>query len=142
MVSVLDRAIRHYGLTDHWPSAGYILPDGSLLDFSEGGGMGRVQDHRNVGFLLRQTKRDMSGFEVMEKFIHLTGAIRFMPESIGFDIYEPPTSEQIRTMLEIIEDSGRPPIADMQRPDEEKFYREYEDYETREFARDVRSYWR
>ncbi len=41
-----------YGVTDDPYSAAFLLSDGQWLDFSEGGGNGRAQDHRNVAHLL------------------------------------------------------------------------------------------
>ncbi len=138
--SVLDRAIARYGLTDYWPAAGYILPDGSMLDFSHGTGR-RVEDHRNVGVLLTG-RRAMSGSEVLDWFMRLTGAIRFMPESILFDAITEPTRAQLDRIEEIVETSGRPPALEMQRSRRERFYREYEEWNQRELPRDVREYWR
>lgn len=138
--SVLDRAIKEYGLTDWWPDAGFILSDGSMLDLSGGGAMGRAIDHRNVGQFY-SGKRSLSGWESMVWFVRLTGAIRFMPESMGFDLFVEPTRKQIATMLEIVEESGRPPILDMQGPRGKKHYREYEEWELGEFRRDLVRFW-
>src|SRR5574342_644100 len=47
-----DEAVAVYGTTDDPTSVGFLLADGRWLDFSEGSGMGRAQDHRHVAGLL------------------------------------------------------------------------------------------
>lgn len=143
--SVLERAIQHYGLTDHWPAAGYILPDGSMLDFSEGSGQ-RSQDHRNVSFLLSKEFEHRN--EAMRHFQELTGAIRFMPEVPIFDLVKKPTAEQKSRMREIVHDSveaDKPPTLEMRRGararDDETFYREYEAWDARQLFDDVREFY-
>jgi hypothetical protein len=43
-----EAAREEFGLTENPFEAGYLLSNGDLLDFSEGGGIGRSQDHRAV----------------------------------------------------------------------------------------------
>lgn len=80
-----DRAAEEFGTTDSLGDTGYILPDGRMLDFSEGGGMGRTLDHRAVG--------DMRAFEE-------SGAIRWSPEAWGAEIAGDPTRDQLEVLAE------------------------------------------
>lgn len=136
--NTLERAIKHYGLTDYWQSAGYILPDGSLLDLSEGGGMGRSQDHRNVEFLVQ--KKFEYRTDAMHRFMELTGAIRFMPEAISFEAVVEPTRRQMGIMQEIAREVGHANL-EMQRPGASAFYREYNEWELSELRSDIEGYW-
>ena len=81
-MKILDRAVRMYGLTNDPAEAGFILPDGSLLDFS-GGSRGqrgqRAYDHRQVESLFRNWNDQDSRWSYLYRFMRL-GAIR-----IGFD---------------------------------------------------------
>ncbi len=73
---VIDQAIDLFGLTDDPREAGYILPDGRMLDFSgknQGGQPGvRALDHRDVNAIM-----SAGGTEGMNEFMRSTGAIRF-----------------------------------------------------------------
>lgn len=81
------RAKKEFGLTSNFKEAGYLLPDGSLLDFSEkrdGGTPGvRSLDHRNI------SRIDITMLEFMAQ-----GNIRIMAESPGFDLMTKPTAKQ------------------------------------------------
>ena len=44
-----QEAIKHYGTTENFEAAAYLLPDGKMLDFTEGNaGEQRGADHRNI----------------------------------------------------------------------------------------------
>lgn len=105
-----QRAINEYGLTDNWRAAGFILADGSLLDLSEGSGS-RVADHRVVCYYTQGKVRERceqgERWPALERWCRVTGAIRFMPESPSFDIFEMPTREQLRRIREIVESTDR-----------------------------------
>lgn len=152
--SYLDRAIEHYGLTGDFSKAGYLLPDASFLDFSDGG-TGQVVDHRNVAFVLR---RDSAGAraadrgdrtDAMYAFMRATGAIRVHASSLGFHALTRPTSAQIRKMMAIGRDAfdyrgGRETLvlemqADRQRND--YFSRQYNPWDIHELPRDVEEFW-
>ena len=97
---LMNKLVETFGLTNNLKEAGYILPDGSLLDFSgknEGGQFGtRARDHREIG---RATGE--GGTEGMIDFI-LKGAIRFMPETGDLHIGKLPTEQQFRRIIEIL----------------------------------------
>lgn len=107
---VVDAAVDYYGLTDDINEAGYILPDGGLLDFS-GKGMGgmpgrRAFDHREIAAAFDE---DVIGkpspfpeLVVMEEFIN-AGNIRFLPESGTFLMAHKPTPAQYRTIERVMD---------------------------------------
>ena len=96
----LKRAKELYGVTENISDAAYILPDGEMLDFSEGGVM-RTLDHRNVGNVFEDVKESIGATEGMHKFMDL-GAVRITPEDGGVDIRVPPTGEQYQKILEFL----------------------------------------
>jgi hypothetical protein len=99
-------AIDIYGTTQDFREAGYILPDGSLLDFSEkknGGEKGqRSLDHRDV----QRLYGNLRGTNALIQFMN-EGGIRLMPESGGVDISVRPTPEQYERLLQYTRYSNR-----------------------------------
>jgi hypothetical protein len=97
-----DAAIAEFGVTTHLGEAGYILPDGQLLDFSakrDGGPPGRrTLDHRAVS---RVTEGDWT--HGMNEFIAL-GAIRFgfMQNFMYFTYELEPTKAQLAHLREAV----------------------------------------
>jgi len=87
-------------LTNDYREAGYILPDGRMLDFSgkkEGGQFGyRSYDHRDIWQVTGE-----GGTDGMHEFMRVTGSIRFGGHvgSIVMDLMYPPTPEQLQTIL-------------------------------------------
>lgn len=98
--SVFDRAKAHYGTTDNPYNAGYMLPDGTMLDFSEGGGQGRTLDHRNIGVVFPRS--DDEPYVKMHRFV-AAGALRMAQfnlfdrakRGLGFSAHKRPTREQV-----------------------------------------------
>jgi GNAT superfamily N-acetyltransferase len=93
----IDRAIESFGLTEYKEEAGYILPDGSMLDFSGsniGGGGGRALDHRDIGRILLDD--EPGGTEGMVYFMDLTGAVRmsYSGGDLMIDFAQMPTRRQ------------------------------------------------
>lgn len=93
-------AIAHYGITEDPREAGYILPDGTLLDFSgrhtsddkrnrqrDFAGV-RYIDHRDVAELFDDPGVG-DGTPAMRRFMRETGAIRFHPGT-GIDVVSMP----------------------------------------------------
>lgn len=99
----IKQAIRVYGYTYDFQEAGYLLPNGGLLNFTGEKGKhhgNRGTDHRNIGFIYASSA--MTGFTAMEAFMRC-GNIRVMAELPGIDIsiHTIPTKEQysvIRSM--------------------------------------------
>lgn len=107
---VVDAAVDYYGLTDDINEAGYILPDGGLLDFS-GKGMGgmpgrRAFDHREIAAAFDEEvigkPSPFPELVVMEEFIN-AGNIRFLPESGTFLMAHKPTPAQYRTIERVMD---------------------------------------
>lgn len=47
-------AISYFGETKEWNKAGYILPDGTMLDFSGGENSKRIEDHREIDTIVSE----------------------------------------------------------------------------------------
>lgn len=127
-----------FGTTLNTKEAGYILPDGSMLDFSgkrEGGTPNsRAFDHREVTRLYEE------GISTdMEDFIS-NGAIRFMPENDGFYIKVPPTQKQRSLIAKILQNNDGYSIVEVGEG-VDVFYKEYEKgTKPSEVLRDIDNY--
>lgn len=101
-------AANEYGTTENPNEAGYILPDGSMLDFSGGEGI-RDTDHRNITGAFRdagiQLPDNWDRTDAMCDFIR-RGAIRYIPQCNGFNMCQEPTQQQYRTIKQIIRQMG------------------------------------
>lgn len=96
--ALFDKAKEIFGTTNNFKVTGYMLPDGSLLDFSgkwEGGpGDRRYTDHRAIGSGLFDAAEIDDNYDTdMYDFI-ANGAIRLMPESAGIYVAQPLTEAQ------------------------------------------------
>lgn len=93
---ILKRVVKKFGLTHDPASAGFIMPNGTLLDLS-GGGVGvRGDDHRIV-------LQFMPGKDDQLKDFVALGPIRMIyTRDTLFDIRKKPTNEQFRKLREII----------------------------------------
>ena len=85
-------AKNEFGTTTDMREAGYLLPDGSMLDFSDGERGTRTLDHRNIAGIITDRTYD-TRTEYMDDFVN-EGAIRLIPESGTFSIAQQPTKEQ------------------------------------------------
>ena len=104
--ALFDNAKQHYGLTNNFNAAGYMLPDGSLLDFSEANDGGdpnqRSLDHRDIeGIIMDEGKEYDSRWMYIADFMN-EGAIRLLPEHAGINIMQAPTSEQRKRLFDFI----------------------------------------
>lgn len=97
--NLFDQAKGVFGITENWKEAGYILPDGSLLDFSgkkHGGSANqRSQDHREVEQLM-ESRRTAAMHEFMRD-----GAIRIQ-YGIGLEIVKAPSPPQYGRISEFV----------------------------------------
>ena len=96
--ALFDKSKEIFGTTNNFKVAGYMLPDGSLLDFSgkwEGGPSDRrYTDHRAIGSGLYEASELDSNYNTdMYDFIN-SGAIRLMPEVAGIYVAQPLTEAQ------------------------------------------------
>lgn len=80
--------LRRLGTTTEPSAAGYIRPDGSLVNMS-GDGITRGEDHRIVG-----------GTAGMQELV-ANGHIRWMPEGNGLDLAKEPTPAQYKRIEEL-----------------------------------------
>lgn len=96
------QAVKEFGYTPYFYDAGYITPNGKMLNFSgeKGKHYGtRGQDHRAIGIIYENTE----GTEALNRFVK-DGNIRIMAESPGIDlsILAEPTTEQYSTIRKFI----------------------------------------
>jgi len=95
-------ALKEYGETENIDWAGYILDDGRMLNFNEGGGF-RSLDHRNIGgiadFGIPQ-EAFASATKTMNKFMNETGSVRVISHSGQLSIHSntPLSTQQINTI--------------------------------------------
>ena len=103
---LFDKAKQQYGVTNNFNATGYMLPDGSLLDFSESNDGGdpnrRSLDHRDIeGIIMDEGREYDSRYRYIVDFVN-EGAIRMLPESAGFQLSVPPTAEQRSRLMDYI----------------------------------------
>ena len=103
---LFDDAKAHYGVTKNFNAAGYMLPDGSLLDFSEANDGGnpneRSLDHRDIeGIIMDEGTEYDSRWMYIADFLN-EGAIRLLPESAGINLSVAPTAEQRSRLFDFI----------------------------------------
>ena len=103
-----QEALNFYGETKNPSKAGYILSNGKLLDFSEGGDE-RSLDHRNIENVMEEPQNPNGDRyrDYVQPFMDSTGAIRMHFDGAwnktrshfdgvwNVDIYSRPTNEQI-----------------------------------------------
>jgi hypothetical protein len=91
-----DKAVREFGVTDDPKRAGWILPDGRMLDFS-GGTAGKGLYHEDIARAI-----GVSRFRVARSlFGTATGAARvgFWADNAMVQLFAPATEEQIRIII-------------------------------------------
>jgi hypothetical protein len=100
-------AVKEFGYTPFFYDAGYMLPNGKLLNFSGEKGKhfgSRGQDHRAIGIVYANE----TGGKAMLKFMS-EGNIRVMAETPGLDISSEaePTPEQYRTIKKFVREYAK-----------------------------------
>lgn len=110
--SLDEQAVVYFGTTYSPKLAGFILPDGQMLDFSAGQGY-RCMDHRDISELYEDVEEnegsiEKSGTDYLIDFMHRTGAIRVDFEShlIDIDIAHKPTDIQYDKLSYFIDRGG------------------------------------
>lgn len=103
-------AVQQFGTTDRYESAGYILPDGSMLDFSGGKNKGRrTQDHREIRSVFGPVEAG-NNTEITKGMNHFIqeGNIRVMAESPGIDVSAAmmPSQEQFNRIRQMADTLG------------------------------------
>ena len=104
--ALFDAAKARFGLTNNFKGAGYMLPDGSLLDFSEANDGGdpnqRSLDHREIeGIIMDEGREYDSRWMYLADFMN-EGAIRLLPEYAGINLMKAPTKEQRQKLFDFI----------------------------------------
>ncbi|MBS7276361.1 MAG: hypothetical protein KIG76_07645 [Eubacteriales bacterium] len=92
------QAVKEFGYTPYFYDAGYIMPNGKMLNFSGEKGRhygSRGQDHRAIGTIYADTE----GTDALVRFMN-DGNIRIMAETPGLDISAStePSKEQYTTI--------------------------------------------
>lgn len=101
------QAVKEFGYTPFFYDAGYIVPNGKMLNFSGEKGQhfgSRGQDHRAIGVIFANVR----GGEAMVKFMG-QGNVRIMAESPGIDVSSSvePTKEQYATIRRFARESAK-----------------------------------
>ena len=100
---VISLAVDEYGLTDNLNQAGYILPDGKLLNFGSNGQ--RDEDHRQIALIYKQNGikiwNDEYRYNYVVDFMN-HGAIRCDAYSGILDMTKEPTNSQFYVIKEFV----------------------------------------
>ena len=111
--NVMRMAIEHFGTTEDPDAAGFIMPNGELLNFGAGFG-GRQMDHREIATILPKGMVDprKSGFETIKAFCSL-GPIRLHvgTSTVAFDVHRRPSSDQLRRVEDILYRESKKPVS-------------------------------
>ena len=105
---LIEKALVHFGETEDPRQAGYILPDGTMLNFGSDGV--RHEDHRSIGIAYKEHPHpgdegdDPTAY--MSHFMDQTGAIRWMPSAPGLSLHSAPTKAQMDTINRSLELMG------------------------------------
>lgn len=104
----IQKLEKHFGTTNNFDVAGYLLVDGKMLDFSgkhwgDDYSTSRTVDHRDVleGFNYEGVHNGNNGVKAMVDMIG-SGNIRLAPESGGINIAVAPNDTQIWKLTEYI----------------------------------------
>jgi hypothetical protein len=140
-------ALKFYGESRSFNQTGYITPNGYLLDFSEGTGS-RVQDHRNIGYVLETLNIDLGKYGGDEwknsasRWVYAVmdmGFIRYLPESHAIDMHQMPTQQQFEVLRQIIQQQNGEVTVEMNKD----AYVEYETDTPEDYIIDgIKSYYR
>ena len=97
------KALKAFKTTTNFNEAGYLLPDGKLLNFSGGERNHRYRDHREIGEIYEATQ----GTAALNRFLN-DGNIRIMAESPGIDLSSgvEPTNEQYAAIKRFVNSNG------------------------------------
>lgn len=113
-----QRAINYFGLTSNPKEAGYVLPNGAMLDLSgkKYGQMGntRALDHTEINDIIP-----------MPEFVSM-GAIRHFPEQPGVDIRRKPTPQQLSFIYRDVEGSGKGYTVEVADYQKGRFHEQYD----------------
>ncbi|HYE58558.1 MAG TPA: hypothetical protein VD948_08635 [Rhodothermales bacterium] len=105
----LDAAVERFGVTDNPEDAGYLLPDGRLLNMRAGAEQyGKALYHAQVGQLY-PAANGISERSTISRFVRDTGAARMRYDpgiSIDLDLAGPLTPQQLATAGRLLRQDG------------------------------------
>ena len=98
-------AKEQFGVTEEFRRAGYILPDGQMLDFAQND-RSRDTDHREILEVFGPAEVK-TGTEALNEFL-LDGNVRVMAEAPGIDLSADtePTAQQLEQIRNMVEQLG------------------------------------
>lgn len=98
-------AKERFGTTDDFRRAGYILPDGQMLDFAQNDRT-RDTDHREIMSVFGSAEVK-NGTEALNEFL-LDGNVRVMAEAPGVDLSADtaPTTQQLEQIWRMVQELG------------------------------------
>ena len=100
-LELIEKTLKRFGTTEDIGKAGFIMPDGKMLNFSMRGGNFRDTEHRRVGFL---TKEGYNGvdFGPMYDWMLRTGGVRVTGNSnrLYAELAGKPNSTQIKKITD------------------------------------------
>lgn len=112
---VINIAKSKFKPTDNMANAGYILPDGTLLDLgrSYGSGRGGAVEHRDVAVIALGGQKPGNADDLFE-FMKQTGAIRISPyeNRLFGQTYYKPTKQQVRAFKQFNENGYEEMVID------------------------------
>ena len=94
-----EKAIKRYGVTDEINKAGFIMPDGKMLNFSRNGNV-RDTEHRRINLTMGGS--DVNDFGPMYDFMNKTGAIRLTGNAnrLYAELSSKPSNTQLRKIVD------------------------------------------
>lgn len=111
-LSIEDLVINSRGTTESISDAGYVLPDGTLLDF---GRSGSGIDHRDLAIPIKEL--NVVGTELMNAFMNQTGAIRIDGIKGTLSMLTYPTQAQMFVIKKIVQKNYKDFHIDMYKND-------------------------
>ncbi len=100
-LELIEKTLKKYPVTEDIRKAGFIMPDGKMLNFSLRGGDVRDTEHRRVGFMV-QEGYDGESFGPMYDWMMKTGGIRITGNQnrLFAEVAGKPTTTQINKIVE------------------------------------------
>ena len=151
---IFDTAKKKFGVTSDLREAGYILPDGTMLDFSgrhelfgadDSGIRGRrTTDHRGISSIAYAYDAEGNDYDTgvetsMPDFIE-RGAIRIDANVGTINLSSKPTAAQRRVLQRLVQRSGGDVIIDYGNGWDSQHYSEYEGAKTSRVLSDIDRY--
>lgn len=98
---LIQKTLKKYPLTEDIRKAGFIMPDGKMLDFNLRGGSVRDTEHRRIGYLVDDNYSGMT-FGPMYDWMIRTGGIRVTGNQnrLVAELAGKPTTTQIKKIVD------------------------------------------